>query len=66
MRKIITLLTVIAIIYFTAIMAVPKFMPAAAQEPQSEEYCQTWEEFLESGIKIEYDDTPTIIDDTNN
>ena len=47
-------------------MAVPKFMPAAAQEPQSEEYYQTWEEFLESGVKIEYDNTPTFIDDTNN
>lgn len=65
MKKIITLLTVIAIIYFTAIIAAPKFMASTAQEAPSEEYCQTWDEFLESGVKIEYDDTPTVIDDTN-
>ncbi len=66
MKKIITLLTAIAIIYFTAIIATPKIMASVAQEAPSEEYCQTWEEFLESGVKIEYDDTPTIIDDANN
>ncbi len=66
MKKIITLLTVIALIYFTTIMVVPKFMPAIAQETRSEEYYQTWEEFIESGVKIEYDDTSTIIDDVNN
>lgn len=66
MKKIITLLTVISIIYFTAIITTPKFMASAAQEAQSEEYCQTWEEFLESGVKIEYDDAPTIINDANN
>lgn len=65
MKKSIRLLTVIILIYFITIMTVPKFMPAATQVKQSEEIYQTWEEFLESGVKIEYDDAPTLTDDTN-
>lgn len=65
MKKILRLLPAIIIIYFIATMALPKFMPAAQENPQEEMY-QTWDEFLESGVKIQYDETPAAIDDTNN
>lgn len=65
MKKILRLLPAI-IIYFIATIALLKFMPAAAQENSQEEMYQTWEEFLESGMKIQYDETPATIDDTNN
>lgn len=66
MKKILRLLPAIIIIYFIATIALLKFMPAAAQENPQEEMYQTWEEFLESGMKIQYDETPATIDDTNN
>lgn len=42
----------------------PKIMQAATNIDESGEFYQTWEEFLESGVQIEYDDTPTVIDNT--
>ncbi len=65
MKKILRLLPAI-IIYFIATIALLKFMPAAEQENSQKEMYQTWEEFLESGMKIQYDETPATIDDTNN
>lgn len=52
MKKIIKLLSAILIIYITA-AALPKLMPAATLETNSDSdvMFQTWEEFLESGVK---------------
>lgn len=44
----------------------PKIMRAATSIDESGVFYQTWEEFLKSGVQIEYDDTPTIIDNTEN
>lgn len=66
MKKILILLSAIIIIYFIATMALSKFMLAETQENPQEEMYQTWEEFLESGVKIQYDETPATMDDANN
>lgn len=65
MKKILRLLPAIIIMYLIATMALPILMPAATQKDHQEEIYQTWEEFLESGVQIQYDETPAIIDDTN-
>ena len=67
MKKIIKLLSVILIIYITA-AALPKLMPAATLEANSDSdvMFQTWEEFLESGVKIEYGEVTAITDNRNN
>lgn len=61
MKKIIKLLAAILIIYIIA-AALPKLMPAATLEPDSDVMYQTWEEFLESGVKIEYGEVTAITD----
>lgn len=64
MKKQIRLLIVIIILYYTATITLPKFITSAAQKKHSEETYQTWEEFLESGVKIQYDE-PLNTDDKN-
>lgn len=67
MKKIIKLLAAILVIYITA-AALPKLMPAATLETNSDSdvMYQTWEEFLESGVKIEYGEVTAITDSENN
>lgn len=63
MKKIIKLSAAILIIYIIA-AALPKLMPAATLEPDSDSdvMYQTWEEFLESGVKIKYGEVTAITD----
>lgn len=64
MKKIIRLLAAAFIIYFITTAALPELMPAAAPETNSDPdvMYQTWEEFLESGVKIEYGEVTAVTD----
>lgn len=52
--KTIKILIIIGIIAAAA-TALPKYMRAEEKNHDSEEMLQTWEEFLESGVQIEYE-----------
>lgn len=67
MKKIFKLLAAAFIIYFITAAALPKLMPAAALETSSDsdEMHQTWDEFLESGVKIEYCEVTAVTDNEN-
>lgn len=66
MKKIITLSAVILVIYIT-VAALPNLMPAASLKTNSDSdvMYQTWEEFLESGVKIKYGEVTAVTDSEN-
>lgn len=64
MKKRVGVLAIIIAIYVIAAVTKSKFI-SAAEEKQSEEIYQTWEEFLESGVKIKYGETSVIMDNIN-
>lgn len=67
MKKIIKFLAAVFVICFITAAALPKLMHAAALETNSDSdvMYQTWEEFLESGVKIEYGEVTAITDSEN-
>ncbi len=67
MKKIFKLLAVAIAVYFITTTALPKLMPAATLETHSDSdvMYQTWEEFLESGVKIEYGEVTAVTDSKN-
>lgn len=67
MKKIIKLLAAVFVIYFITAATLPKLIPAATLENDSDPdvMYQTWEEFLESGVKIEYGEVTAVPDSEN-
>ena len=65
MKKLIHLLALIIVIYCVVAITLPKFIHTTASENHSDEKYQTWQEFLESGVQIEYDNSPVTINDRN-
>ncbi len=67
MKKIIKLLAAVFVIYFITATTLPKLMSAATLENNSDSdvMYQTWEEFLESGVKIEYGEVTAVTDSEN-
>ena len=67
MKKIIKFLAAVFVICFITVAALPKLMPAATLENNSDSdvMYQTWDEFLKSGVKIEYGEVTTVTDSEN-
>lgn len=63
-KKITSATIIISIIIITSIM-LPKIMQAATNIDESGVYYQTREEFLESGVKIEYGEVTAVTDSEN-
>ncbi len=65
MKKYITLIAIAGTILIIIIIKIslPKSPHTATPYKSPEVIFQTWEEFLESGVHIKYDNTYTIIDD---
>lgn len=59
------LIAIAGIIIIIIIMSLPKSAQTATQYEDPDVMFQTWEEFLESGVQIEYDNTSTITDGTD-
>lgn len=57
MKKQSRLLAAASIIFILATITLTRFMHASAQFNDSAVMHQTWEEFLESGVQLEFDDT---------
>lgn len=66
MKKIIKLLAAIFVIYITT-TTLPKLMSATTLKNNSDSdvMYQTWEEFLESGVNIEYGEVTAVTDSEN-
>lgn len=67
MKKMIKLLAAVIVIYFITATTLPKLMSAAALKNNSDSdvMYQTWEEFLESGVKTEYGEVTAVTDSQN-
>lgn len=67
MKKIIKLSAAIFVIYLITATTLPKLMSAATlgKHSDSDVMYQTWEEFLESGVKIEYGEVTAVTDSEN-
>lgn len=64
MKNKIRFLVLIVFIYMPATMSLPKSAHTMTDNNSCEMY-QTWEEFLESGVQLQYDETPVITEDIN-